>query len=122
MYHAKEYTSLVIGKLEPLDFEFKNFKMSSGKKLFALTNMGDPYNLILILWWRWMESTSCSLPRQHWFGEGYHSFLHFPRSILGKIFQFPPYLKVAQLQFTWIGIFFDLYDDFLLFAKIALVC
>jgi len=61
--------------------------------------MEDPYNLILILWWRWMESTSCSLPRQHWFGEGYHSFLHFPQSILGKIFNSKKFLKVTNTLF-----------------------
>ena len=70
-----------------------------------------------------MESTSCSLPRQHWFGEGYHSFLHFPQSILGKIFNSKKflkvtYLKVTGLQFTWVQIYFDLYDDdFLLLTK-----
>ena len=99
MYHAKEWTSLVIGKLELLDFEFKIFQNIIRRKLFDLTNMGDPYNLILILWWRWMESTSCSLPRQHWFGEGYHSFLHFPQSILGKIFKLKKFLKVTNNLF-----------------------
>ena len=43
-----------------------------------------------------MELTSGSLPRQHWFGEGYQSFLHFPQSILGEISNSNKYLKVIH--------------------------
>ena len=46
-----------------------------------------------------MESTSRSSPRQHWFAEGYQSFLHFPQSILGKIFNSKKFLKVTNTLF-----------------------
>ena len=114
--------SLASWNLWILSSKFSNI---IGRKLFDLTNLEDPYNLILILWWGWMESTSCSLPRQHWFGEGYHSFLHFPQSIRGEIFNSKnslnsptTYLRVAGLEFTRVRIYFDLDDDdFLLFTK-----
>ena len=87
--------------------------------------MEDPYILILILWWRWMESTSCSLPRLHWFTEGDHSFLHFPQSILGEIFNSTKFLKVIHTLFEGCStqiymssnLFSTLCKDFLLFAK-----
>ena len=61
--------------------------------------MEDPYNLILILWLRWMELTSCSLPRQPWFGEGYHPSLQLPQSVLGEILNSEKFLKVIHALF-----------------------
>ena len=66
------------------------------RKLFDLTNMEGPYNLILILWWRRMEWTSCSLPRLHWCGV---HFLHFPQSILGELFNSKKFWKVSHTLF-----------------------
>ena len=72
-----------------------------------------------------MESTSCSLPRLHSFGEDYHSFVHFPQSIVGEMFNSTKFLKVIHTLFegppTRIymssNLFRPLCNDFLLFAK-----
>ena len=80
----------------------QNFENIIGRKFFDLTNMEDPYNLILTLWWRWMESSSCSLPRLHWCGEGYHSTCPFLALLLihsGRSIEFEKFLQLTHTLF-----------------------
>jgi hypothetical protein len=114
--------------LELLDFEFKIFKISLGESyltwptwkiltILYLSYGGDGWNRLLALCQDNIGlvkviTPSCTSP---------NPFL--AKYLIRKnSWRSPtPYLKVTRLEFTWVRIYFDLYDDLMLFAKTTLV-